>query len=59
MLHDFVEDYPNDIVIKSKEVSQHVDNLKVQMIELENEFKMSLWCFFWEVVGIHRSPPRN
>lgn len=28
MLHDSVEDYINDIIVKSKEVSQHIDDLK-------------------------------
>lgn len=59
MLHECLVDYIDDIIIKSREVNQHVDDLEqvfltMQAIHLEaTPFEVCFRRFFKQVLGIH------
>lgn len=41
MLLDFLEDYVNDIVVKTKKVENHVHNLRMVLIDVYYNLKMN------------------
>lgn len=54
MIHDRIEDYVNHVVIKSKEVNQHINDLRRRVFLRDRKYNLKmnpliLWSFIWKI----------
>lgn len=64
MLHNCLEDYVDDILVKPKEVYHHVDDLstfytRCKKYNLRMNHLKCLWCVSWKIFGVHCPLERN